>query len=184
MIPTLIHDLSIHVIGKHVLMFHKPKRRPCFLQCGTWGQYKGEAVGEHLCQLSVSSAWPSPWRARPCNSHLNSHRLSKKTILIQSSLGMALNPREATEHARTTQGSSFKAPDRSQCQHPPHPDHHPNKLASHRGPIVSLHQVGALFGKLANMPFVFSTGFSLLQHYFTAEFNRDTYRMELCFKVE
>lgn len=144
MIPTLIHDLSIHVIGKHVLMFHKPKRRPCFLQCGTWGQYKGEAVGEHLCQLSVSSAWPSPWRARPCNSHLNIHRLSKKTILIQSSLDMALNPREATEHARTTQGSSFKVPDKSQCQHPPHPDHHPDRLASHRGPVLSLHQVGAL----------------------------------------
>lgn len=57
---------------------------------------------------------------------------------------MALNPREATEHARTTQGSSFKAPDKSQCQHPPHPDHHPSRLASHRGPIVSLHQVGVL----------------------------------------
>lgn len=57
MIPTLIHDLSTHVIGKHVLMFHKPKRRPCFLQCGTWGQYKGEAVGELMsvvCELYLA----------------------------------------------------------------------------------------------------------------------------------
>lgn len=28
--------------------------------------------------------------------------------------------------------------------HPPHPDQHPDRLASHPGPVVSLHQVGAL----------------------------------------
>lgn len=37
------------------------------------------------------------------------------------------------------------APDRSQCPQSPHqPDHHPNGLASHHGPVILPHRVGAL----------------------------------------
>lgn len=69
---------------------------------------------------------------------------AKRPYLIQSSLDKTLNPREGTQHASSTQGSAFMAPDRRQCLQPPHPDHHPDGLASHHGPVVLPHQGGTL----------------------------------------
>lgn len=140
-VPTVIHNLSTHRLKENtsscVQTFHKPKRRPCFLYCGTWGsvQEGGSSYGASLSMiLEVCLAMPlktmvlQPQQLPPpC----------KRLYSTQSSLDMTLDPRETIQHSRTTQGSAFMAPDRRRCLQPPHHHHHPDGLASSYCPLTT-----------------------------------------------